>query len=208
MAELAKEPSTESDEFRAVPGGLEKPAAMAAAGLELIGGAAEDGAAFEDRTDQVKDYETLQKEQELLKEDLLARGDFSSGETPPKPPALEPRTLAVPPDQLQELAAQIAGPPGEESGDEGEAGADEGATYVADSLQIHQDRYYRETYDEFLRAKEEVGEKVVKLSFERFVRKLKQQEEALKVKHGCARVKFEVAVRNNQVALRPQIIRE
>jgi hypothetical protein len=73
--------------------------------------------------------------------------------------------------------------------------------------ETEEERYYREMYDEFVRAKQEVGEKVEKLNLDRFVRKLKKQEEVLKAKHGCKGVKFQVTVRNNQVSLRPRIIR-
>jgi predicted secreted protein len=62
-------------------------------------------------------------------------------------------------------------------------------------------------YEEFVRAKKEVGDKVEKLNLDRFVRKLKKQEEVLKAKHGCKGVRFQVTVKNKQVSLRPRIIR-
>jgi len=70
-----------------------------------------------------------------------------------------------------------------------------------------EEKYYREMFEEFVRAKQDLGEKVEKLNLERFVRKLKKQEEVLKAKHGCKGVKFQVMVKNNQVSLRPRIIR-
>ncbi len=73
--------------------------------------------------------------------------------------------------------------------------------------ETEEERYYREMYEEFVRAKREVGDKVEKLNLDRFVRKLKKQEELLKAKHGCKGVKFQVTVRNKQVSLRPRIIR-
>jgi hypothetical protein len=73
--------------------------------------------------------------------------------------------------------------------------------------EAEEERYYREMYEEFVRAKREVGDKVEKLNLDRFVRKLKKQEELLKAKHGCKGVKFQVTVRNKQVSLRPRIIR-
>jgi len=73
--------------------------------------------------------------------------------------------------------------------------------------ETEEEKYYREMYEEFVRAKKEVGDKVEKLNLDRFVRKLKKQEEVLKAKHGCKGVKFQVTVKNNQVSLRPRIIR-
>jgi|GEM_PF-2997338 len=73
--------------------------------------------------------------------------------------------------------------------------------------ETEEDKYYREMFEEFVRAKQEIGEKVEKLKLDRFVRKLKKQEELLKAKHGCKGVKFQVTVKNNQVSLRPRIIR-
>jgi hypothetical protein len=63
------------------------------------------------------------------------------------------------------------------------------------------------TYNEFVKAKESIGEKVEKLNFDRFVKKLKKQEEILVAKHGCQAVRFQVVVRDNQVSLRPRIIK-
>jgi hypothetical protein len=78
---------------------------------------------------------------------------------------------------------------------------------AAPKEETEEERYYREMYQNFVRAKKEVGEKVEKLNLDRFVRKLKKQEEVLKAKHGCKSVRFQVTVRNNQVSLRPRIIR-
>jgi hypothetical protein len=73
--------------------------------------------------------------------------------------------------------------------------------------ETEEEKYYREMFEEFVAAKQELGEKVEKLNLDRFVRKLKKQEEVLKAKHGCKGVKFQVTVKNNQVSLRPRIIR-
>ena len=73
--------------------------------------------------------------------------------------------------------------------------------------ETEEEKYYREMFEEFVAAKQELGEKVEKLNLDRFVRKLKKQEEVLKAKHGCKGVKFQVTVKNKQVSLRPRIIR-
>ena len=65
----------------------------------------------------------------------------------------------------------------------------------------------RNTYNEFVKAKESIGEKVEKLNYDRFATKLRKQEEILVAKHGCQAVRFKVVVRNNQVSLRPRIIK-
>jgi hypothetical protein len=73
--------------------------------------------------------------------------------------------------------------------------------------ETEEDKYYREMFEAFVQAKKNAGEKVDKLNLDRFVRKLKKQEEVLKAKHGCKGVRFQVTVKNNQVSLRPRIIR-
>lgn len=113
----------------------------------------------------------------------------------PPPP---PRKLEVKAEPAPQVAPQTG--PGEEP-------APEPAPEDKQDKEIAEDRYYREMYEEFVRAKQEVGDKVEKLNLDRFVRKLKKQEEVLKAKHGCKGVKFQVTVRNNQVSLRPRIIR-
>jgi hypothetical protein len=65
----------------------------------------------------------------------------------------------------------------------------------------------RQVYEDFIKAKARLGEKVDKLNFERFKRKLQTQGEAIKEKHKCRSVRFEVVVRDNQVTLRPKILR-
>jgi hypothetical protein len=78
---------------------------------------------------------------------------------------------------------------------------------VEEKPETEEDKYYREMFEEFVQAKKKVGEKVEKLNLDRFVRKLRKQEEVLKAKHGCKGVRFQVTVKNNQVSLRPRIIR-
>jgi hypothetical protein len=71
-----------------------------------------------------------------------------------------------------------------------------------------QTRYFRNLFDEFMLAKQKIGETTEKLDFGRFHAKLLKQEEALKAKHGCQAVRFEVTISSNQVKLRPRFIRD
>jgi hypothetical protein len=70
-----------------------------------------------------------------------------------------------------------------------------------------QTTYARCLFSEFVRAKQKVGEETKRLDFERFHAKLLKQEEALKAKHGCQAVRFEVTISADQVKLRPRFIR-
>jgi hypothetical protein len=68
--------------------------------------------------------------------------------------------------------------------------------------------YVRNLFNEFVSAKQKIGEDTTRLDFRRFRAKLLKQEELLKAKHACQAVTFEVTVTANQVKLRPRISRE
>ncbi len=74
--------------------------------------------------------------------------------------------------------------------------------------QDEQTIYIRDLFTEFVRAKQKIGEETKRLDFGRFHAKLLKQEEALKAKHDCQAVRFEVTVTANQVKLRPRFIRD
>jgi hypothetical protein len=71
-----------------------------------------------------------------------------------------------------------------------------------------QAKYARCLFNEFVRAKQKAGEETSRLDFGRFHAKLLKQEEALKAKHSCQAVRFEVTITANQVKLRPRFIRD
>jgi hypothetical protein len=116
-----------------------------------------------------------------------------------EPPAEQPAAPTGAPKGAAEPAAEDAEEPAPETPPP--------APPAEEKPETEEEKYYREMFEEFVRAKQEMGEKVEKLNLDRFVRKLKKQEELLKAKHGCKGVKFQVTVKNNQVSLRPRIIR-
>jgi hypothetical protein len=55
-------------------------------------------------------------------------------------------------------------------------------------------------------AKQAAGENVANISQDKFVQRLKSNEQALTKKHGCRMVRFQVDVKGSQVNLKPVII--
>ncbi|NMB74755.1 MAG: hypothetical protein GYA21_06450 [Myxococcales bacterium] len=76
-----------------------------------------------------------------------------------------------------------------------------------ESAPAEEDDDMKAVYQEFVKAKESLGERVEKLNYERFRRKLLREREGLVAKHGCRTVNFEVVIRGGQVSLRPRIVR-
>jgi hypothetical protein len=65
------------------------------------------------------------------------------------------------------------------------------------------DTYFRRTFDEYMAAKKQVGERIEGVTFDSFRAKLAQNETALKGKYKCKMVRFRVQVKGNQVTLKP-----
>lgn len=70
-----------------------------------------------------------------------------------------------------------------------------------------EDAYYARVYKEYVAAKQAAGENVSNIPQDRFSQRLKGNEDALVKKHGCRAVRFKVERRDNQVVLRPVLIR-
>ena len=70
-----------------------------------------------------------------------------------------------------------------------------------------EDAYYARIYQEYVAAKEAVGENVSNITQDRFVQRLQANEKSLVKKHGCRMVRFQVQTKGTQVNLRPVIIR-
>lgn len=66
-----------------------------------------------------------------------------------------------------------------------------------------EEAYLKRTFDEYAAARKQTGEGTEGLTFDGFTSKLKQNEAALKKKHGARMVRFKVVVKNNQVTLKP-----
>jgi HAMP domain-containing protein len=70
-----------------------------------------------------------------------------------------------------------------------------------------EDVYYTRVYSEYVAAKQAVGENVSNIPQDKFVQRLRANEQGLVKKHGCRMVRFEVQTRGTQVNLKPVIIR-
>jgi hypothetical protein len=67
--------------------------------------------------------------------------------------------------------------------------------------------YARRLYNEYVAAKQALGENVSNIPQDRFHQRLTGRAQALVQKHGCRLVRFQVETRNGQVVLRPVLIR-
>jgi len=79
---------------------------------------------------------------------------------------------------------------------------------IADALAQESEAAYNERiYREYVAAKQSVGENVSNIPKDRFAQRLKGRADALVQKHGCRMVRFQVSTENEQVVLRPVVIR-
>ena len=83
------------------------------------------------------------------------------------------------------------------SGALGQGGADEPL-----SESQEEERHWEETFDEFLRVREECGEASDGLTFDRFRVKLQKNKDTLVEKYGCRTVRFQVYVKEGKAALK------
>lgn len=97
-------------------------------------------------------------------------------------------------------AAPTAGQP---NGGAEEGGDDPAAAQLAAEPE---EQYRQRIYDEYVAAKQGVGEDVSNIGKDRFLSRLDKNAENLKKKHGCRMVRFEVQTKGSQVILRPVII--
>lgn len=67
--------------------------------------------------------------------------------------------------------------------------------------------YMRRVYEEYVAAKEALGENVSNIPQDRFHQRLSGRAAALAQKHGCRLVRFQVETGSDQVVLRPVLIR-
>lgn len=70
-----------------------------------------------------------------------------------------------------------------------------------------EDAYNERVYTEYVAAKQQLGENVSSIPKDRFCQRLKGRADALAQKHGCRMVRFQVSTQNDQVVLRPVVIR-
>jgi hypothetical protein len=66
-----------------------------------------------------------------------------------------------------------------------------------------EDAYIKRTFEEYVAARKQTNEGSDGLTLEGFAQKLKQNEAALKKKHGARMVRFKVVIKNGQTTLKP-----
>jgi hypothetical protein len=88
-------------------------------------------------------------------------------------------------------------------GEEAEADPEVAARLAAEP----EESYYARVYSEYVAAKAAVGENVSNIPQDKFVQRLRANEQSLLKKHGCRMVRFQVQSRGTQVNLKPVIIR-
>jgi hypothetical protein len=74
---------------------------------------------------------------------------------------------------------------------------------VAALAEEPEEQYLKRTFDEYVAARKQTNEGVEGLTFDGFAQKLKENEGALKKKHGARLVRFKVVVKNGQTTLKP-----
>ena len=66
-----------------------------------------------------------------------------------------------------------------------------------------EEAYLKRTFEEYVAARKQTNEGIEGLTLDGFAAKLKQNEAALKKKHGARLVRFKVVVKNGQTTLKP-----
>jgi hypothetical protein len=81
------------------------------------------------------------------------------------------------------------------------------AALAGQLAQETEDTYQERLYREYVQAKQALGENVSNIPKDRFWQRLTGRADALVQKHGCRMVRFQVHTHDNQVVLRPVLIR-
>lgn len=70
-----------------------------------------------------------------------------------------------------------------------------------------ENQHFRQIFEEFLATKRRCGEAADNLTFEKFAAKLRKNRDALKARHGCRSVRFQVYVKDGKAALKASPVR-
>lgn len=129
---------------------------------------------------------------------------------PAPAPAAAPEPVAPAPVETPTPVPPAA--PQTSSAPEHDFDDDDGATTVAQipaellsTLQQHADEeasHFRETYEEYLRVREQCGESTAGLSYEKFEQTLRKTKDQILARHGGSRVHFTVYVKDGKAALK------
>jgi hypothetical protein len=126
-------------------------------------------------------------------------GGAQSFELPPAPPPASPAE-----DDAQKAFSTTSRLDGSAlyAGSFGAAPATPAAEPDALSEDQEEERHWEQTFDEFLRLREECGESSDGLTFDRFRVKLEKNKETLVQKYGCRTVRFQVYAKEGKAALK------
>lgn len=97
----------------------------------------------------------------------------------------------------------VSAPAAEESADMLPAVAPAGTERARELLAEPAEAYYRRLFRQYVDARRSVGEPVDRITYPAFVEKLARNERRLKDRLGCRNVRFEVALKGQQVVLTP-----
>jgi len=70
-----------------------------------------------------------------------------------------------------------------------------------------EDAHFQQVYREFVATKEKCGEPADGLTYDKFVAKLRKNQEQLIAKYACRAVRFQVYVKDGKTALKAQPIK-
>lgn len=102
--------------------------------------------------------------------------------------------------------APAAAPAADAGGGAG-AAEEEDPALAAQLAAEPEDAYYARVYREYVAAKQAAGEDVSNIPQDKFVQRLRANEQGLMKKHNCRMVRFQVQTRGTQVNLKPVVIR-
>ena len=132
----------------------------------------------------------------------------------PPAPAAAPPAPAAPPPPAPPAPVRPRPPVDDDDGD------DEDATMVAsipqellaqsssESAANEEERHFREVYDRFVALKQECGESIAGLTFEKFEVTLQKNRDAILGRHEAARVRFTVYTKGGKAALKATPLKE
>ena len=71
----------------------------------------------------------------------------------------------------------------------------------------YDESHYQDVFNDFVSARQRIGESVANLNLEEFKAKLRSSEEGLIKRYNCRAVRFQVMLKDKTVSLRPQLVR-
>jgi hypothetical protein len=79
---------------------------------------------------------------------------------------------------------------------------------LSKGVEAEQEGHFREVFDEFLALKKQCNEPVAGLTYDKFVVTLRKNRDQIVQRHGAAKVRFTVYVKEGKAALKATPIRE